>query len=102
MIARVWKGWTTHESSQGYQELLEKKVLPSLKKIEGYRGGWVLRKTNKDEVEFLVMNFFESLDAVRRFSGEDYSVPVIEHEARKFLSRFEPAATHYEIILTNA
>jgi len=84
----VWKGWTTRENAADYQRLLQEKVLPGLKRIEGYRGGCVLTKDDKDgQVEFLVLNFFESLEAVRRFAGSDYTVPVFEPEVRDCLTR---------------
>jgi hypothetical protein len=44
-----------------------------------------------------VVNFFESLDAVRAFAGDDYTVPVFEPEARVLLSKVEPIARHYEV-----
>jgi hypothetical protein len=60
----------------------------------------VFTKDNKDgEIEFLVVNFFESYDAVREFVGPDYTVPVFEPEARILLSKFEPAVRHYEVRL---
>jgi len=72
LIARVGKGWTSNENASPYQELLQSKVLPRLKEIERYRGGWVLyKKRNYDEVEFMVVIFFESLEAVKKFAGPD-------------------------------
>ena len=65
--------------------------------MEGYRGGYILRDDGPQESEFVVINFFDSLDAVRRFAGPEYSVPVFEPEARKLLSKIEPAARHYEV-----
>jgi hypothetical protein len=97
MIARYWRGWTRPQDVEAYEALLTGKVLPGLKTIEGYRGGYVLRSDDHDEVEFVVMNFFDSLDAVRRFAGEDYCTPVFEPEARVLLSRIEPQAKHYEV-----
>jgi len=98
MIARVWKGWTSTENAAAYQKLLQSKVLPGLKEIEGYRGGWVLyKKGNDGEVEFMVVNFFESLEAVKKFAGPDYNVPVFEPEARELLVKVEPHAKHYEV-----
>jgi heme-degrading monooxygenase HmoA len=76
---------------------LRQTVLPGLKAIEGYRGGYVLRKDEPEEAEFVVINFFDSLDAVKRFAGPDYAVAVFEPEARKLLSRIEPTASHYEV-----
>ena len=45
----------------------------------------------------MVVNLFESLEAVRRFAGEHYSVAVFEPEAKRLLSKAEPQATHYEV-----
>ncbi len=97
MIARHWRGWSTPQNADAYERLLRETVLPGLSKIPGYRGGYVLRDDGPDEVEFVVLNFFDSLDAVRRFAGPDYAVPVFEPEARRLLSKVEPTARHYEV-----
>ena len=57
----------------------------------------MLRRDGAEEAEFVVINFFDSLDAVRRFAGPDYTVPVFEPEARKLLSNVESFAMHYEV-----
>jgi heme-degrading monooxygenase HmoA len=100
MIARLWKGWTTPENANAYEKLLRETVLPGLKEIAGYRGGYVLRLDGSDEVEFAVLNLFDSLDAVRAFAGSDYAVPVFDPQARLLLSRVEPIARHYEVKTT--
>jgi len=97
MIARHWRGWTRAENADTYEELLKSKVLPGLKKIEGYRGGYIFRSDEKEEAEFVVVNFFESMAAVERFAGPSYTVPVFEPEAKALLSRVEPLAKHYEV-----
>ena len=97
MIARHWRGWTTRDNADAYENLLTHKVLPGLKRVEGYRGGYILRDDGLQESEFVVINFFDSLDAVRRFAGPEYSVPVFEPDARKLLSKIEPVARHYEV-----
>jgi heme-degrading monooxygenase HmoA len=97
MIARHWRGWTKVGNAEAYETLLKQTVLPGLKAIDGYRGGYVLRYDGSEEAEFVVVNFFDSLDSVRRFAGPDYAVAVFEPEARKLLSRIEPTATHYEV-----
>jgi antibiotic biosynthesis monooxygenase (ABM) superfamily enzyme len=97
MIARHWRGWSTPQNADAYERLLREAVLPGLTKIPGYRGGYVLRNDGPDEVEFVVLNLFDSLDAVRQFAGPEYDVPVFEPEARQLLSRVEPIARHYEV-----
>ena len=100
MIARVWRGWTIIENADAYERLLRDQVLPGLQQIDGYRGGYILRQDGNDEVEFVVMNLFASLDAVRAFAGTDYTVPVFEPEARQLLAKVEPLARHYEVKTT--
>ncbi len=73
------------------------KVLPGLEGIAGYCGGYVLRTDGVDESEFVVMNFFESIEAVKRFAGLDYEVPVFEPEAKTLLSRVEQKVNHYQV-----
>ena len=97
MVARHWRGWTKSEDADGYEEFLKQKILPGLAGIEGYRGGYVLRKDDSPECEFVVVNLFDSLDAVKRFAGPDYTTPVFESEAKLLLNRIEPFATHYEV-----
>jgi hypothetical protein len=100
MIARHWRGWTKLEDADVYENLLRTKVFPALQQIEGYRGGYILRHDGPKEAEFVVINLFESIDAVRHFAGEDYAVPVFEPEALQLLSRVEPVASHYDVRVT--
>lgn len=102
MIARHWRGWTKTENAGKYESLLKNKVLPALMSVEGYGGGYVFRNDHIEESEFVVVNFFDSIDAVKKFAGPDYSVPVFEPEARRLLSRIEPIAMHYEVRVDTA
>jgi heme-degrading monooxygenase HmoA len=97
MVARHWRGWTKVEDADGYESFLKEKVLPGLRGVDGYRGGYVLRKDDLVESEFVVVNLFDSLEAVKGFAGPNYSIAVFEPEAKEFLCRIEPFATHYEV-----
>lgn len=41
--------------------------------------------------------WFDNLEAVKEFSGEDYEQAYIPENARKILSRFDKKSTHYEL-----
>ena len=97
MIARVWRGWTRAENADAYEKLLREIVYPGLQAIDGYAGGYILRHDNRNETEFVTVNLFESLDAVKAFAGPNYEVPVFEPEARHLLSKVEPIARHYDV-----
>ena len=97
MIARHWRGWTRLQDADAYEALLKNGVLPGLSKIAGYRGGYILRSDGAAESEFVVINLFDSLAAIRKFAGRNYKVPVFEPEAKPLLLRFEPVANHYDV-----
>src|SRR5215472_5148495 len=100
MIARHWRGWTRPEDADAYESLLRESVLPHIHQLEGHCGGYVLRKDSPDESEFIVINFFDSIEGVKRFAGPDYQVAIFEPEARRLLSRIEPVAHHYEVAIS--
>jgi heme-degrading monooxygenase HmoA len=82
MIARHWRGWTKPQDADAYEALLTTIVLPGLRGIEGYRGGYLLRSDGAVESEFVVINLFDTLEPVKAFAGADYGTLVFEPEAR--------------------
>jgi len=99
MISRVWHGWTTPGNADAYEALLKKEIFLGIerRKIAGYRGIHLLRRSGEMEVEFVTIMWFDSLDAVRDFAGEDYEVAVVPPQARALLSRFDGRSQHYEV-----
>jgi len=76
MIKRIWHGWTTHENADAYEAVLTSEVIPAIaaKKMAGNRGIEVLRREHADEVEFITIMTFDTLDAIRQFVGDDVTV----------------------------
>jgi hypothetical protein len=56
-----------------------------------------MRRLVGEEVEFLTIMWFESLEAVKHFAGEDYEHAYVPPKAREILSRFDDRSQHYEI-----
>jgi heme-degrading monooxygenase HmoA len=98
VIARVWRGWTKRDAGDAYEAFL-RTLFPALAdRVPGFHGGYVLRREDGGEDEFVVLTLFESLAAVRAFAGDEYEVPVIEPEAARLLSRGDELAAHYEVV----
>lgn len=102
MISRVWHGWTTFEDADTYQHVVSTEVLPGIaaRNIAGFRGAHLLRRQLEDEVEFTTIMWFDSIDNVRDFMGDDYEVAHVPPRAQAVLSRFEDRAQHYDVLLT--
>ena len=100
MIARIWHGWTKREDAKAYEKLLRDEIFPSIaaRKIEGYRGAELFVRENGDEVEFVTLLRFDSMDAVTEFAGPETSKPVIFPEAEALITRMEQAR-HYRVAI---
>jgi heme-degrading monooxygenase HmoA len=99
MICRIWHGWTAPSNAEAYEALLKGEILTGIqdRRIAGYRGIQLLRRSLSDEVEFVTIMWFDSVDAVRTFAGEDYEKAVVPPKARLLLSRFDERSQHYDV-----
>ena len=99
MMARVWRGFALREKVGEYLEHLQKTVFPGLDRIEGFRGVDVLRRDLPDGVEISVQTFWESKDAIRKFTGEDITAAVVEPAAKPLFRSYDSTVIHYEMAL---
>jgi len=99
MISRIWHGWTTPQNTDKYEALLKEEIFVGIqdRHIPGFKSIQLLRRSIHDEVEFITIMDFDSLDAVREFAGDDYEQAVVPIEARAVLSHFDQRSQHYEI-----
>lgn len=99
MIERIWHGWTTPENADAYEDLLKTEIFPGIaaRDIPGYLGIRLLRRPAGDEVEFVTIMTFASLDDVIRFAGADYEEAYVPARAREVLARFDERSRHYEV-----
>jgi antibiotic biosynthesis monooxygenase (ABM) superfamily enzyme len=102
VIARVWHGWTTPENADAYERFLRSTMFPSMHRVPGFLGADLLRDDRDDEIAFITITRFESLESVRAFAGDDHRRAVIEPEARALLSRCDERSEHYEVVLDRA
>jgi antibiotic biosynthesis monooxygenase (ABM) superfamily enzyme len=104
MIARIWYGWTSRQNAEKYERLLREEVLLEIAKrsIPGYKGAEIfIREAENEEVEFITLLRFETIEAVKTFAGKDYEKPVIPPECKKLLKRHSEKSRHYRIFQIN-
>jgi len=99
MIARIWHGWTNKADASTYEQMLREEIFPGIasRKINGYRGAELFIKEDGDEVEFVTLLRFDSLEAVKEFAGSDEGKPVIYPKAESLLIRMDERSQHYRI-----
>ena len=100
MVGRIWHGWTTPANADVYERLLKEEIFPGIaeKGVSGYRGVDLYRRSlESGEVEFITIMWFDSLDKVKQFAGEDHEKAYVPPRAREVLIRFDQRSQHYEI-----
>ncbi len=100
MIARIWRGWTKRADAKTYEDMLRNEIFPGIaaRNIEGYHGAELFVRENGDEVEFVTLLRFDSMDAVKEFAGADETKPVIFPKAERLIARMG-RARHYRIAM---
>lgn len=102
MVARIWRGYTKPEHADAYESMLKPELLPGISKVAGYRGSYLLRKQSGDEVEFVTIILWDSIDAIRAVAGPDFENAVIPQERKQYLSHYDQSAAHFEVVSRNA
>lgn len=98
MIARMWRGRASASNQHAYVKHFRQNVLPELHRINGFLGASLLKEDRSDEVLFLVLTKWASLDAIRAFAGNEITKAVVEPEAVRALIDFDLTVQHWEIL----
>ena len=100
MICRLWRGWTTPDNAAAYEHIVRGEVIPGIeaRRIPGFRHIDLMKRELGDEVEFQTLMWFDSLESIIAFMGEDFAQSHVPPAAQAVLSRFDSHAAHYEVI----
>jgi len=101
VIARFWSARATPAGARAYADHLRTRVLPAVSKVDGYAGAVLLARDVSAAVEILVITWWQSLDAIRRFAGPDPEDAVVADDAAALLTTFDRRVRHYELVVTD-
>jgi heme-degrading monooxygenase HmoA len=97
MIARIWHGAVPATKGAEYLERMRTVALPDYKSTPGNRGAYCLHRVEGDVAHFEMLTFWENVDAIKRFAGNDYAVAKYYDFDRSFLIELEPHVRHYTV-----
>lgn len=91
MICRFWRGWTTQSNADTYEKVLKDSIFKEIEErdIVGYERFQLFRNDKDDEVEFITIMYFKTLEGIKQFAGEDYTKAFLPEWERKLLSKFD-------------
>ena len=100
MICRIWRGWTTPPNADAYEKVVRGEVIPGIesRRIPGFQHIDLMRREVDDEVEFATIMWFDDLESIRSFMGEEYEIAHVPAAAQAVLARFDERSVHYEVL----
>jgi hypothetical protein len=99
MIARTWHGRVPAERAEAYYAYLCRTGLADYRSTVGNVGVLVERWIEGGIAHYLLTTFWESVEAIRRFAGEDYTLARYYPEDDDFLLERERLVRHAEVLM---
>jgi hypothetical protein len=97
MIARMWHGIAPVAKSEEYLDRMRKIALPDYRSISGNRGAFCLCRMQGDVAHFEMLTFWDDIEAIKRFAGEDFELAKYYDFDAAFLAELEPKVRHYTV-----
>ena len=97
MIARIWHGKTTAANFEAYTALLKKLAIPDYTKTTGFKGLTFLRNIQNNEAHFTLITYWENMEVIKNFAGNDFEKAKYYPEDNDFLLEFEEKVQHHEV-----
>jgi heme-degrading monooxygenase HmoA len=97
MIARMWHGRVPTAKAKAYREFVNGRAIPDYRSVKGNLSVHILERAEGDITHFITLTFWEDLEAIKGFAGEDVEVAKYYEEDRDYLLEFEKHVVHYEV-----
>jgi heme-degrading monooxygenase HmoA len=98
MISRHWHAVAKRDRAADYIRHLQNETFPAIAKIPGFVDASILRRDGARGVEFVIITHWDSLDAVRAFSGPDPDIAVVPAIAQAMLVDFDRRVRHFDVV----
>ena len=98
MVIREWRGRAKQSDAARYPEYFRREFSSQLRSAPGFQGGSLSQREVGDQVEFLVLTRWKSLDAIREFTGTVAENALLDPGAMATLVTYDQAVRHYEVV----
>jgi heme-degrading monooxygenase HmoA len=94
----MWHGRVPTTKAQAYREFLNKRAIPDYQAVPGNISVHILERQEGEVTHFITMTFWENMEVIKGFAGEEVEVAKYYPEDKEFLLEFEPTVVHYEVV----
>ena len=97
MIARIWQGRTKIEHLEEYTDFMKVRAIPDYKKTGGFVKLTFLKRTDNEFAYFNLITFWENLEVIKNFAGQDFEKAKYYPEDKNYLIDFPEKVIHYDV-----
>jgi len=98
MISRQWRGLARVEHAEDYVRHLREETFVKLSSIPGFVKASILRREERGCVEFLIVTYWQSMEAIMQFAGSNPEMAVVPDKVKAMMLEFDRVVHHYEVI----
>ena len=96
-IARIWRGRTPLALADAYRQYLFDAGVRKIAAIPGNRGVQMMMRRTAQEAEFMVVSYWDTIEAVQAFAGPAYEQVRDLPRDDEFLIAKETQARHFDL-----
>ena len=100
MIVRTWHGRTRLSDGDDYESFMKKRAAPDYGSVEGLQELFFTRRDEGDVSHFLLITVWDTLEAVKKFAGDDPGVAKYYPEDDKFLLEKEDHSLNHQVFFS--
>jgi heme-degrading monooxygenase HmoA len=98
VIARLWRGWVAHEKAAAYVAYVTETGIAGYLATPGNRGAQLLtREVGGGRTEIVTLSWWDTLDDVKAFAGDDVDVARYYPEDDEYLVDRETTVSHFTV-----
>ena len=97
MVARIWHGRTPAEKADEYRQYLFDVGVRKIATLPGNRGVQMMMNRTAEQGEFMVISYWDSIDAIKGCAGADYTKVHDLPRDKEFLIDQEKLVRHFEL-----
>jgi len=98
MIVRMWHGRVPTSKARAYREFLNQRAIPDYQSVPGNISVHIMERKEDAITHFITMTFWENMDVIKNFAGEDVEAAKYYSEDKEYLLEFEPTVVHYQVV----
>ncbi len=97
MIVRMWHGMVEASKADEYAEFMKERAVPDYSSVDGLKKLLFLRDVKAEVAHFLLVTHWDSMEAVKKFAGENPEKAKYYPEDDGYLLEKEETSALYEV-----